>query len=124
MRLWLSILLTSPLLAHSYYTAMDDDLRAKVRTDCNVKLVEDDTLGEPFESYDPHNSDVASRKRGSQPQPGWALRYLSADAKPPSEDVYDYLDDGGSGVDIYIFDSGIAHLDEFKRADGIDRVVD
>ncbi|KAK6437483.1 hypothetical protein LTR95_006316 [Oleoguttula sp. CCFEE 5521] len=28
------------------------------------------------------------------------------------------------GVDIYVFDSGIAHLDEFKTADGVDRVVD
>lgn len=107
---------------------MAADLLAKVRSDCNVVLVEDNTLGEAFDTYDPPDGDVASRKRGSDPEPGWALRYLSAEVKPPSDDVYDYLDNGGSGVDIYVFDSGISHLDEFKYTgdDGqvVDRVVD
>lgn len=103
---------------------MTDDLLALVRADYNVTLVEDNTLGDPFDSYDPPDGDAALRKRGSQPQPGWALRFLSADAKPPSDDVYDYLDEPGKGVDVYVFDAGIAHLDEFKTSDGTDRVVD
>ncbi|OQO00841.1 hypothetical protein B0A48_13528 [Cryoendolithus antarcticus] len=111
-------------LDEGYYTSMSGNLLAKVRSDCNVTLVEDNTLGESLKTYDPPDDSGSSVKRGSQAEPGWALKYLSADSKPASDDVYDYLDSAGKGVDVYVFDGGITHLDEFKTSDGVDRVVD
>ena len=60
--------------------------------------------------------------RAEQKNPGWALNHLSADQQPPRGGGYQYLDDNGKGVDIYVFDTGIdisATKDEFD-----DRVID
>lgn len=52
-------------------------------------------------------TDADLTRRGSDSNAGYALTYLSEQAKNPTDNTYYYPDNAGDGVDIYIIDSGI-----------------
>ncbi|QIX01148.1 hypothetical protein AMS68_006665 [Peltaster fructicola] len=90
-----------------YSATLTADQLTKVRSDCNVKLVEDDFPGHGF-------SDATIERRAEQKSAPWPLYYSSSTEKNPSDHSFYSLGDAGKGVDIYVMDSGINHLDEFK----------
>ena len=55
--------------------------------------------------------------RATSDDSGWALAVLSQKEKlstPVTEDTYYYLPSSGEGVDVYIVDSGVNHIDGLK----------
>ncbi|QIW96600.1 hypothetical protein AMS68_002118 [Peltaster fructicola] len=108
-----------------YCASLTSDQLAKVRTDCNVQLVEDDIHGQPFGENEPQeDANLALGSRDKEDSAGWALKFLSALTKNPSDSSYYYLKDAGKNVDVYILDSGINHMTELDGSDGKTRVID
>ncbi|KAK3707465.1 hypothetical protein LTR37_012107 [Vermiconidia calcicola] len=115
-----------------YYASLTDDQLAKVRSDCQVHFVEDDTSGpRPEEEITVDDSDESAgtlARRGQQKEAPWPLFEMSAAttvALPPPDESYYYVDNPGEGVDVYIIDSGINHpYDEFNDDGRSDRIVD
>ncbi|KAK3721278.1 hypothetical protein LTR37_003153 [Vermiconidia calcicola] len=114
-------------LSTGYYASLTDDQLAKVRSDCQVHFVEDDTFGpSPEEEGGVGDSgESAIARRGEQKAAPWPLFQISAATIRPLDESYYYVDNAGEGVDVYIFDSGINHpYDEFNTDGGSDRVID
>ena len=110
-----------------YYANLTTDLLAKVRADCGIQFVEDDTFGF-FETdlvSNPFPTPHVLARRGTQQSAPWPLYQLSASEKNPTDQTYFYVDDVGLDVDVYIVDTGINHpLSEFNDDAGNDRVID
>lgn len=98
--------------------------------DCGIKYVEDNRSGPGF-AEDDNDIDASSQtsrllaRRGTQKNPPWTLIDLGSSEKNPTDLTYNYVDNPGQGVDVYILDSGINHpLDDFLDDDGNTRVFD
>jgi len=75
-----------------YFADLTDEQLAKVRTDCSVQFVEDDTHG-PTHEEEPLIEEPARRvRRGEQPDAPWPLVWQSAkdkqDSESPTESKY------------------------------------
>ena len=116
-------------LSTGYYANLTTELLAKVRADCGIQFVEDDTFGvlESDLDLDPDAlpTPYLLARRGTQQSAPWPLYQLSVSQKDPTDQTYYYLDDVGLGVDVYIVDTGINHpQNEFNDDNSNDRVID
>lgn len=84
-----------------------------IRSDPNVKVVERKfwmewaaggmTMVNPMNMTQPSLLEHRDVDMGT----GWALSYLSATQKYPSHEEYHFLRGGGTGVDVYVVDTGV-----------------